>query len=278
MPFSLKAKMVAAAQGPRQPVFREPKKVSRVERNEAEILECKYTRGELENQLSGNYRFMFVVDYNNKDQANNAVKAVADSSPVWNPDKKLNSVKIQPTVTHAQACMAAVKPFMRDQTVQLTIPSSLNKAVPPTMDWVAFENTCVTGKCSGDPVSYKTGILCTGPTYYLKQMFRDAGWTMVYGINDSAAAGWIFDRCKGEYYPEATKRAVMDWCQPRGVQFTEHLDGFTDEPTHELPIDATEPRLVQELSSQDNLDAVSNAGSSSIKSPATVSVTRKRAR
>ena len=100
---------------------------------------------------------------------------------------------------------------------------------------------------------------------------------MVYGINDTAAAGWIFDRCKGEY-PEATKQAVMDWCQPRGVQFTEHHDGFTDEPTDELPIDATEPRLVQELSSQDNIAAVSNAGSSSIKSPATVSATRKRAR
>ena len=289
MPFSLKTKMVAAGQGKGKEKAQQKAQV-RVERNEAEILECKYTMGEMKDKLSavsGNYRFMLVVDFNKKNQADEAVKGIADSWPVWNPEKKLNTVKIQPTVKHAETCFLAVKPFMTDQTVGLTIPQSLKEASPPTMDWVIFKDACVTGTNQGKPVSYKSGILCAGPTYHVKERFNDNEllgiWTFVVGVNNSGCSGWIYDMGAGQEYPLAVETAIRDWCEPRGVIWTKHLDGFEEASTEaEQPLDATEPRLLPELSPQDNIEAVENskpgsAGTSGVKTPATASKKRARA-
>lgn len=242
-----------------------------------EIVPYRYQKGAKVNELSGNFGVNINTDFKHKVAARKAIEAETDGIDlVWKQDKKYSNVRIQPTVKHATMLYQIANQFMSDN-VALVIPDELRAASedPPAIDWIKFADTIVTGTQYDDiEVNFKTGILVTserGATYPHREQLKEAGFKYIKFVNGSDWCGWLFDTIENGCEPDAIKAELEIWCDRRGLNFNEH-NGFSDSDESEnnttatatsLPLDAIEPRLVDEFSAADNIAAVQNAAAPS---------------
>ena len=262
----------------------------------AMAIRTKYQQGELKGKDTPNgWALKFLTKYQHKDAAKLAIEMFTDGHVVkYQPAECANFVKIQPTAKHAETCFDAIKPFMTESTV-LIIPDELKAAEAPVLNWVTFRDEEITVKNgSGQTSTIMSGIFVTGNTFSARHLFadkdqfngKDSGWMFVREIEHKAINGWVYDAMvHGDSKADIVKSNLSDWAQTRGniINFCEGF-GNDDKVDQEVQtcsnseqgsasssIDASEPRLEQELSDADNVMAVAAAVKYELSEPATTS-------